>query len=305
MATPTALGETAVRTSVSGVSIQTRITAAAADYPPSLKRVATTILDDPRVVLEKTITELARSCHTSETSVVRFCRTIGFSGYAPLRLQMAAELAAETAQFGADAGYGSDIGAGDSLASAVSKISAAEVLAIQETAANLDMDALQAVIARIAAARRVLLFGVGASHLGATDLAQKLLRIGMTALDFEDAHNALPSAALLGGDDVAIGFSHSGRTREVREVLRAARAAGAFTVAITNVGSGIVTENADRVLRTAVRETTFRSGAMASRIAQLTLVDYLFVGIARESYERSVEALRRTHESVDALRDRR
>lgn len=288
--------------SVFSMSIQTNIQAQFDSYPPSMRRIAEVILSRPQVVLEETITRLARLCETSETSIVRFCRTLGFTGYAPMKLQMAAELATETAQFGADASYGSDIRLTDTLVEMVSKISASEIFGIQETAASLDMNALQLVITRILRAQKVVLFGVAASNAGAQDLAQKLLRIGRVALWFQDAHDALVSAALLEPGDVAIGFSHSGRTRETSELLRVAQVRGAFTAAVTNVEGSPVTAHADAVLRTAVRETTFRSGAMASRIAQLTLVDYIFVGVARDSYDTSVQALKSTYESVNVLR---
>jgi DNA-binding MurR/RpiR family transcriptional regulator len=44
---------------------------------------------------------------------------------------------------------------------------------------------------------------------------------------------------------------------------------------------------------------------MASRIAQLTVVDYIFVGVARSDYDASIQALRRTRESLRGLRDDR
>lgn len=291
--------------SVAGVSIQTNIQAQLDSYPPSIRRVAERILSRPQAVLDETISQLARACDTSETSVVRFCRTLGFTGYVPLKLQMAAELAAETVQRGGEAPYGSDILATDTLAEMVAKISASELVGIQETADNLDLDALQSVIDYILAARKVIVFGIGASSSGAEDLAQKLLRVGRVALGEKDAHNALSSASLLAPGDVAVGFSHSGRTRETIELLRIAREAGASTVAVTNVEGSPLARHADVTIRTAVRETTFRSGAMASRTAQLTVVDYIFVGVARADYDRSVQALRVTRESVRGLRDDR
>lgn len=301
----TAMDEMLARTPVNGVpraSIQTKIQARRDSYPPSMLRVAVVILARPQVVLERTITELARMCETSETSVVRFCRTLGFTGYAPMRLHMATELATESAQFGRDSDYGSDIAQSDSLAGMVSKISSSEIVGVQETAAGLDLDALQAVIDHVARARSVVLFGVAASNAGAHDLAHKLLRIGALALSFQDAHDALVPATLLGPNDVAIGFSHGGSTREAIEFLSAARAGGAFTVAVTNAENAPLTDHADAILRTAVRETAFRSGAMASRIAQLTIVDYIFVGVARTKYDQSVAALKRTRESTERLR---
>jgi DNA-binding MurR/RpiR family transcriptional regulator len=267
-----------------------------------MKRIAEVVVARPQVVVEMTITELARLCETSETTLVRFARTLGFPGYAALKLQMAAELAAETAQLGTESSYGSDIAPTDTLAETVAKISGSELFGIRETAASLDLDTLQRVIDAVATAERTVAFGVAASNMGARDLREKLLRIGRIALGFTDAHDAVSSASLLGADDVVIGFSHSGQTREVCELLRVAHAGGATTVAITNVRESPVTRDADLTLLTSVRETTFRSGAMASRIAQLTIVDYIFVGVARTTYEASVQALRTSRESLAGLR---
>jgi len=292
-------------TSVLTVSIQTSIQSHVDSFPPTMRRVADVILERPQIVMENTISELARACDTSEASIVRFCRALGFTGYPQLKLQLAAELAKESAEFGGngDAAYGADISPSDTLAEMVAKIAGSEILGIRETADSLDMEVLQRVIRRLERAKRVVLFGVGASNAGAQDLAQKLLRIGHVALAFHDAHDALVSAALVEQGDVAIGFSHNGRTRETLAFLSAARRNGAHTVAVTNVPDSPLAEQAESVLRTAVRETTFRSGAMASRIAQLTIIDYLFVGVARGRYDRTVQALKSTYEIVKELRD--
>ena len=292
-------------TSVLTVSIQTSIQSHVDSFPPTMRRVADVILERPQIVMENTISELARACDTSEASIVRFCRALGFTGYPQLKLQLAAELAKESAEFGGngDGAYGADISPSDTLAERVAKIAGSEILGIRETADSLDMEVLQRVIRRLERAKRVVLFGVGASNAGAQDLAQKLLRIGHVALAFHDAHDALVSAALVEQGDVAIGFSHNGRTRETMAFLSAARRNGAHTVAVTNVPDSPLAEQAESVLRTAVRETTFRSGAMASRIAQLTIIDYLFVGVARGRYDRTVQALKSTYEIVKELRE--
>ena len=81
-----------------------------------------------------------------------------------------------------------------------------------------------------------------------------------------------------------------------------AEASGATTIAITNVRDSPITEHARLVLTTASRETTFRSGAMASRIAQLAVVDCLFVGVAQRSWDRTLRALERTFVAVQGRR---
>jgi DNA-binding MurR/RpiR family transcriptional regulator len=284
------------------LSTLTDIQARLDSYPQSIQRVADAVLATPELVLELTITELAHYCRTSETTVVRFCRTLGFSGFRPFKLSVAAELATESARHVGPALEGTDILATDGLAAVVAKVSAVEMLALRETASGLDLDALKATIDRIVSASTIVLHGVGASGLAAGDLAHKLQRIGHRAFSDHDSHNAIALAALLSEDGVAIGFSHDGRTRETVEFLRVARAAGATTVAITNAERAPITTNAEFVLRTAVRETDLRPGAMASRIAQLTLVDYVFIGVAQSRYDESVEALRLSRASVSQLR---
>lgn len=278
------------------MSIQSTIEAAVGSLSPSLRRIAEAIRERPQIVLESTINELAATCDTSVASVVRFCRAIGMDGYAQLRVALATELGKESAQFGVHADYGAEVAPGDSLEEIARKISSLELMAIDETVGSLDFDVLERVVGRMDSAARVLLYGVGASQFVAEDLQHKLFRIGRDAFVFSDPHEAWAGASLPVSGVVALGISHLGETKDTLEFLRIARENGAFTVAITGVPGSSVTTVADESLFTRARETTFRAGAMVSRIAQLALVDCLFAGIAQRRYHYTVEALRRTRE---------
>lgn len=284
------------------MSIQTRIATAVDTLPPSLARIARTIAGNPALVVDSTITDLAAACETSVASVVRFCRAIGVSGYAALRVALAAELGRESAQFSAPAGFGSEISPTDSLREATAKVASLELLAIEETMGLLDYDALADAVDAIDRAERILLFGVGASRLAASDLAHKLLRIGRSAIALSDAHEASAAAALGAVRTVAIGFSNSGSTTETVRFLETAGHAGASTVGVTGAAASALADAADRVLLTHAREPRFRAGAMVSRIAQLAVVDALFVGVAQRRHAQSVHALQRTAEAAQGLR---
>jgi DNA-binding MurR/RpiR family transcriptional regulator len=197
---------------------------------------------------------------------------------------------------------GSDIGPGDDMRQVVEKIAFADARAVEETASQLDIAVLERVVDALARARRVDVYGVGASAFAALDFQQKLHRIGRVAFAWNDTHIALTSAALLGPRDVAVGISHTGVTGDTIDALAEARAHGATTVALTNFPRSPIARVADHVLTTAARETTFRSGAMASRLAQLTVIDCLFVGVAQRRYAETLAALEVTR---DAVRPRR
>lgn len=285
------------------MSIQSTIEASAASMPPSLARVAQAVRENPAIVIDMTINELAAACQTSVATVVRFCRAIGFSGYAALRMALATEIGKESAQFAGHAGFGSDIAADDSLRDASAKIASLELLAIEETVGRLDYDALEAAVDAIDAAERILLFGVGASQIVAEDLGHKLLRVGRNAIVLSDAHEAVASAVLQSAPTVAIAFSHLGTTKETIRFAEAARAGGARTVGVTSAKDSPFANAVDHALFTEVRESTFRAGAMVSRIAQLAVVDCIFIGVAQRRYDETLDALQRTREATRILRD--
>ncbi|ASU77189.1 MurR/RpiR family transcriptional regulator [Actinopolyspora erythraea] len=259
------------------------------------QRVARIVLADPSSIAHRSITDVAEAAETSETTVTRFCKAVGVSGYPELRIALAADTARTTSR---DRDLGSEISETDDITQIVDKIGYADARAVEETTDQLDVTTLRSLVDAVAQARRIDVYGVGASGFVALDLQQKLHRIGLTCFAWPDTHNALTSAAILRPGDVAIGVSHTGATTETVEVLREARGRGATTAAITNFERSPVTEVVDLVLTTAARETTYRSGAMASRIAQLTVIDCLFVGVAQRHIDEAKTALQATFQAV-------
>ncbi|QYH36569.1 MurR/RpiR family transcriptional regulator [Salinibacterium sp. M195] len=269
---------------------------------PSERRVADLFLADPTAAADLSIKQIASRCQTSTTTVVRFSQRMGYEHLRDLRRDVLRDVARESFETSALPDVSGDINKNDSLHEIVAKVSLAETLSIADTAKTLDVVALAAAVATVVGSSRVDIFGVGASSIVGLDLQQKLTRIGRTALNWSDSHAAWTSAATLGPHAVAIAVSHSGRTIDTIEFLAIARAAGAATIAITNHESSPLAEHADIVLTTAARETGFRSGALGSRIAQLMVVDCMFVGVAQANYERSMSAIRDTYAVVRHLR---
>ena len=261
---------------------------------PAEDRVAEQVLADARAAAGLTISERAVGARTSETTVLRFCKRLGLPGYPQLRLA----LAEESAQPRTSTAKGNDISAKDTIDDVIAKVAFADATAVEDTAQQLDRAALSAAAEAIAGAKRVDIYGIAASAIVGTDLQQKLHRIGVLAFAWNDPHIALTSATLLAAKDVAIGVSHSGTTAETIEALEAARRRGATTIAITNFPVSRLAERADLVLTTAARETSLRSGATASRIAALTVVDCLYIAVAQRNLKRARKAVQETRDAV-------
>jgi DNA-binding MurR/RpiR family transcriptional regulator len=279
-----------------------RLRATLPQLQPAEQRVAGVVLGDPARVAHLSITGLADEASTSVATVARFARKIGFQGYPNLRIALAGAAAREVALGAGERQPPADLDDSASLSDVVRTIIHHETRALQETAEHLDLVSIQRAVDAIAAADRVEVFGIGASAQVASDLQHKLVRIGRISFAWHDIHSSLSAAALLGERSVAVGISHSGTTIDTVEPLARAREGGATTIGITNFAASPLAREADVLLTTAVRETTFRSGATASRIAQLAVVDILFVAVAQTDVRGATEALAKTYDAVTGRR---
>ncbi|MFF4764372.1 MurR/RpiR family transcriptional regulator [Streptomyces sp. NPDC001292] len=245
--------------------------------------IAEVVLEDPAGIVQLSISQVARRAKVSDTSVTRFCRRLGLTGYPELRLALAAAVQYARSGWRLRVGMRGDIEPDDTAAEVIVKMAHADAGAIQDSVEQLDAAALDAASRLLARARRIEVYGVGSSGLVAADMEYKLQHLGLPCSAFSDVHRALMNAAHLRPGDVAVGISHSGRTQETLDPLREAALRGATTLAFTNDSGSPITALADLVLCSAGREAPFRSGATVSRISQLFVVDCLYVRLAQAS----------------------
>jgi DNA-binding MurR/RpiR family transcriptional regulator len=252
------------------------------EFTGALRRVAELVLTDPGGAARSTIVELAERSGTSPATITRFCRALGFEGYAELRLV----IATETGRIRA-AGWAVDIGReiepGDPIEKVLEQVMAADTRAMHDTAALLDLSEVERAADAIAGASRVSIFGASGSALVGEEMQFSLHRIGVAAWAWTDVHNGLASAALSRPGDVALGISHSGQTRETIETLAEAGCHGATTIALTSFPRSPLAELADIVLLTATQATTFRPDALSARHPQLVVLDLLFMAVAQRT----------------------
>ncbi|GAA2841117.1 MurR/RpiR family transcriptional regulator [Kribbella solani] len=283
-------------------SLEARIHGLLPVLSPAQTRIAAEVLRDPAAVAGSTIGQLAVRCGTSLPSVTRFCIALGLSGYAELRLTLAAESGRNSP--GWVRGSGASVQPDDSLDDILQTLLRADSLALEDTVAALDVRELSRAVHAISDARRIDLYAVAGSASVAEDLRLRLHRIGRGASTWNDVHTALASSVLLGAGDVAVGISHSGETVEVVEPLTRAGLQGATTVAVTNYPRSPLAEIADVVLVTAARDITFRTGGLSGRHAQLIVLDALYLGVAQRDYTLAEQSFNATADAVAHHRTR-
>jgi len=265
--------------------------------PPSEKKIATYILENPRDAISLTASELGKRSSTSGAAVIRLCKSLDLKGFQDLKLRIAGDLQKTPHQ------EIRDIEPNESKYTIIKKMTTNSIQTIKETAELLSADELTKAIQVLENANSIHFFGVGASNIIAQDAQQKFIRINKHATAFNDIHMAATVVANFGKNDVVVGISFSGNTVEVAKILELANKVGASTISLTKYGSSVVSEQADiRLYTSATREPTFRSGATSSRIAQLHAIDILFMCVAAQQYEETVKHIDETREAIDFIR---
>lgn len=249
------------------------------------------VLENASEVPGLSVKELAKRSRTSDASVLRFCKTLGCSGYRDFIVQLSSALAVKD---NIDEQY-TDIQPGDDLSTIVKNVSYNNCKSIEDTMQVINNEEISRAVELLRSAKRIEFYGIGASGLVCMDAQQKLMRINKTCYALTDGHTQLMAAALMSEDDVAVLVSNSGMTIEILDSLNVIKSTGAKTIAITRYSKSKLANLADVVLYVSTPEVTIRSGAMGSRIAMLNIIDILFSGIASADYRNIKKYLNKTH----------
>ena len=251
-----------------------------------------------RFINERTLLKwVADEMRVSEAMVVKIAKKLGFSGFRAFRSALAEYNNFPTTQLHAE------LFANDSAGNIVQKVVQASIKALEQNLAVIEQAAIEKAAKYLSSSVFRDFYGVGGSAQVARDAAFKFLRIGVRASVFDDSQMMLMSACLLEKTDVAVAFSHCGQTAVVIDAVRQARRNGARIIAVTNCRTSILAQESDVILCPNVEESLITGENAAARIAQLNIVDALFLAVAQKSSGIAERNLRRTTLAVRGQRN--
>ncbi|MFP3388657.1 MurR/RpiR family transcriptional regulator [Brevibacillus sp. SIMBA_040] len=264
------------------------------ELKPSERKVAQFILAHPEDVVKLSVQKLAELSGVSEATIIRLARSLNMKGYQELKLRIAGDLTKQTTATGS---Y-QEIMMEGSVESIMQAVSWNNVQSIQDTLSVLSNEEVKKAVDALSGARKIDVYGVGASAVIADDIRQKFSRINLWCEAYSDFHAQLTSAVNLTDKDVVIGISYSGQTEDIIQSLTEARQQGATIITLTKFGPSPVADLAHIRLFTSSVEKSIRSGAMASRIAQLNVIDILFITMVSRKQEEVIPLLEKTRLAV-------
>ncbi|MGQ9629385.1 MAG: MurR/RpiR family transcriptional regulator [bacterium] len=270
----------------------------------SEKKVASYIITNPGDVINQSITEVANKSGVSVTTVARFLNSMNFRGFRQFKITLAQDLASAQPPDYTKEIY-VDIRAEDDPPTVIKKVFNASIKFIRDTSKVLDFKSVVKAVDMIEKSQRLHFFGSGGSSATALEGQYRFSQLGIQAIAHTDPFEHLISASWMDENCVAIGISHSGRTKTVVDALKKAKDLGAGTICITNYAQTPITKYADLCLLTSMIEKSMIPIAVAStspRIVQISVIEVLYVLTALRNPQKYIKHSDKLDEKMEYLR---
>lgn len=267
---------------------------------PSEQKVADAVLERGEELAGLSIAAFAALAGVSQPTVIRFANAMGLKGFRELRQRVIEENARRAAVQGPEPPMPFELRPSDKVREVPAKVVASSIRHLEDALKALSAYEYTRAVHALLGASSIALYGVENSVSIVEDLAVKLAYLGFNCYTANDPFLQLVSAKSLGSKDVAVGISYTGRARQTVDALRAAKEAGAATIAITNFERAPIGRYADILLCTGGEQYLY-GNAIFSRSTQTAVVDMLYCGILLADFERFSEHIAHREAAVASL----
>jgi len=262
------------------------------------KKIGNFILQYPDLVPNMTTKDMSKKTGSSESTVVRFCKSVGIESFKSLKLELVREIAQSDMKL-------TDFTILETSGEAYDffqQVIHVNKTAIESLFTSVDRKSIEKAVDALQQANQIVFFGVGGSATAAIDGYYKFMRLGYQCIAPQDFHLLLSTIPYLNKNDVFIAISMSGKTKDVLDLAEVAKRAGVTVIAITNLEKSPLYKLADIHLCTPNVEHDFRIGSIPSRMTQLTIIDALYVSIFHAVGDQVVSKYQDARKEVERLR---
>lgn len=260
--------------------------------PRAEKVVAEALIDNPEAITNLTLAELAAETGSSDASIIRFCKRMGFSGYTDFKN---AFISADYEELETDTVSSSDK---EDMTSILKKVFQGNIQTLMDTLSLASSNYEEAVEAMYNA-KSIHFFGVGDAYAVCLLAHMKISRLGITGSAYSDVMQQLITAGNLGPQDVAFAVSYEGRSKNVLEAMKMAKKNGAKTICITKMSKSPLIKLTDIALFISISDLTIGREKVTRRVADQAILDALFVGISAKKGKAAAMRLQQSQKAID------
>jgi len=261
----------------SAISFDDRLQACLGRISPAEQRVARFFQENREEVLIASASALAEQAATSDATVIRTAKALGFAGMEEMRRTLARELREDLSPAGRMARTLSHVG--DDLEAALDVTLDIHRQSLERLRRDITPERFRSAVRFIAGARRVFIFGIGPSSAMAEYFAIQLGRFGIDALSLTQTGLLLADGVqkFRKGDLLMI-FAYGRVYRELAVLLAEGDRCGIAKILFSDMLGAKLRKRVDLVMPVA----RGRADMLSMHTATLALIEALLVGVATE-----------------------
>ena len=261
--------------------------------PRAEKAVAQALLEKPELICLMTLAELARETDSSDASIIRFCRKMGYSGFSEMKQAFANALNDSSIM------TVEEIHKEDSVLDNLQKVYKSNMQTLTDTILLADKEAYEEAVQVLLKAKSIHFFGTGDSAAVCQLFYFKFGRLGIPGSAQQDPVMQLMEASNLGPGDVAVIISYEGKSRIVLNAAKVADERGATIICITKMSKSPLLRLSDISLFIATSDVTVGKDIVARRVAEQMVIDALYLSVLVRSdkgYEKRLNSASKSFE---------
>lgn len=231
------------------------------------KKIAKLIIENPAEFITYSMAELADKADISQGSIINFSKKYANGGFPELKLKISACFSAfEERQFNI-------VSEEDTFKDVLKKTIECHSAAFALTHEINDEKTLINVTEKILNAKKVEIYGIFRSAAVATDFCYQLHQLGIPASFVSDILTCSISATMLDENSLVIAVSSSGKTKDVIDAVKNAKANNVPIVSVTSNINSPLAKLSDEVLIAPASGNSISNSSSEIRSSQLLLTD--------------------------------
>ncbi|MDD3140097.1 MAG: MurR/RpiR family transcriptional regulator [Lachnospiraceae bacterium] len=262
--------------------------------PRAEKAIAQALLDNPEAILEMNLATIALESGSSEASVIRFCRHMGFNGFTAMKQAFAVALSEGTEV------QEEGIESSDDMGIILKKVFQSNVQTLNDTLILANEKKYEEALSALLNANAIHFFGVGDAQAVCQLAYMKFSRLGITCTAHSDVMLQLVTAGNMKPGDVAIAISYEGRSKNVVQAMKIAKLSGATTISITKMNKSPLLKFTDIALFIAISDLTIGRDKVTRRVADQFIMDALYLGYITKKKINYSKHLMRIQSAIDS-----
>ena len=252
------------------------------------------ILANPSIAVHPSIDELASMIGVSVSTLLRFVKKLGYSGYQEFRIALATETMAPESRI-----FETSVSASNNPIT-VAFDSARKALDMTESL--LDPSIVDIVAEKACKSRTMYILGLGGSGVVAIDAVHKFIRSGLNCQTASDYHLQLMLASQAGHEDLALLISHTGANKDTLALADILKKNSCTVAAITTYPRSPLARNSDYLLLAGAPGASVISEAFSARIAHLAIIDALYISIMEHLKDRGLANMEKMRAAIAGRR---